>query len=175
MLNKWVACGAGGNTIAYTNSSGGSSGWTATDSNAFSSSGNSLFWNGSIAVAVGTGSGNTIATSSDGITWTGSGVTVFSTSGNGITWNTKRWIVCGSGGNTIAYSYNGTTWYSAVNTTSLFTNAICAGSNAKIGTFVVNSGLYMNTNDVLVVNTPRQYDDSISSDSAISINMNLPL
>jgi hypothetical protein len=175
MLNKWVACGAGGNTIAYTNSSGGSTGWTATGSSAFSISGNSLFWNGSIAVAVGTGTGNTIATSSDGITWTGRGVTVFSSAGNDVTWNTKRWIACGSGGNTIAYSYNGTTWYSAVNTTSLFTNAICAGTNSKIGTFVVNSGLYMNTNDVLVVNTPRQYDESITSDSAISINMNLPL
>jgi hypothetical protein len=134
-----------------------------------------LFWNGSIAVAVGTGTGNTIATSSNGITWTGSGVTVFSSAGNDVTWNTKRWIACGSGGNTIAYSYNGTTWYSAVNTTSLFTNAIGVGTNSKIGATIVNSGLYMNTNDILAVNTPIQYDDSISCDSAISINMNLPL
>jgi hypothetical protein len=126
-------------------------------------------------VAVGTGTGNTIATSTDGITWTGRGITVFSSAGNDVTWNTKRWIACGSGGNTIAYSYNGTTWYTGVNTTSLFTNAIAIGTNSKIGATIVNSGLYMNTGDVLAVNTPIQYDDSITSDTAISINMNLPL
>jgi hypothetical protein len=175
ILNKWVAGGAGGNTIAYTTSSDGTSGWTATGSTAFSSSCNSLYWNGSIAVAGGTGTGNTIATSTDGITWTGRGITVFSATCNDVYWNTKRWVAVGNGGNTIAYSYNGTTWYSAVNTTSLFTNAIGVGTNSKIGATIVNSGLYMNTNDILAVNTPMQYDDSISSDSAISINMNLPL
>jgi hypothetical protein len=175
IVNKWVAGGAGGNTIAYTAAAGGTTGWTATGSTAFSTSCNSLYWNGTIAVAVGTGNGNTIATSTDGITWTGRGITVFSSAGNDVYWNTKRWVAVGAGGNTIAYSYNGSTWYSGLNTASLLTSGICVASNSKIGTSIVNSGLYMNTNDVLVVNTPHQYDDSITSDSAISINMNLPI
>jgi hypothetical protein len=141
----------------------------------FSSAGNSAFWNGTVAVAGGTGTGNTIATSSDGITWTGRGVATFSTACNGVYWNTQRWVAVGSGGNSIAYSYNGTTWYSAINNTNVLSTGFGVGSNSKLGAVVVNSGIYLNTNDKLVVNTPKFYDDSLSSDTAISINMNLPI
>ena len=89
-------------------------------------------------------------------------------------WNTKRWIAGGTGGNTIAYSYDGTNWYSAIGG-NLFSSVIGVASNSKIGATIVNSGLYMNTNDKLVVNTPKYYDDSLLSDTNISINMNLPI
>jgi hypothetical protein len=122
MINKWVAVGAGGNTLAYNSNLNPASGWTASPSSVvFSSAGNSAFWNGTVAVAGGTGTGNTIATSSDGITWTGQGVATFSTACNGVYWNTQRWVAVGSGGNSIAYSYNGTTWYSAINNTNVLT------------------------------------------------------
>ena len=160
--------------MAYTTTLTAAIGWTGTSSSVFSSSGNTLYWNGQIAIAGGTGTGNTLATSSDGITWTGRGVTTFSTTCNGVFWNTKRWVACGMGGNTVAYSYNGTTWYSSINSNSIFTSGLCVGSNSKIGASIVNSGIYMNTNDKLVINTPKYYDDSLSSDTSISINMNLP-
>jgi len=173
MINKWIAVGQGTNTIMYTTDISGSTGWTAA-SNVFSSSCNAVYWNGRTAVAGGAG-GNTLATSSDGITWTGIGTSVFSTACNGIYWNTQRWVAVGSGTNTVAYSYDGTTWYSALNTNSLLSAGYGVGSNSKIGSIIVNSGLYLTTNDRLVVNTPSCYDDSLSSDTAISMNMNLPI
>jgi len=33
----------------------------------------------------------------------------------------------------------------------------------------------MNTNDKLTVNTPIYYDDALSSDTTINMNMNLPV
>ena len=172
MVNKWVAAGSGGATLAYSLNLLATV-WSSSPSTVFSSSGNALYWNGSIVVAGGTGTGNTIATSSDGINWSGKGVTTFSTACYGVYWNTKRWIAVGTGTNSIAYSYDGTTWYSAINN-SLLTIGYSVGTNSKIGVSIVSSGLYLNKNDVLVVNTPRHYDDSLSSDTAISINMALP-
>ena len=131
---------------------------------------NALYWNGSIAIAGGSGA-NTIATSVDGITWTGLGNSIITTNCNDLFWNTRRWIAVGNNG--VFYSYDGTIWYNAINN-GILSNAYCIGSNSKIGATVVNSGLYLNTNDKLVVNTPKYYDQSLSSDTAISMNMNLP-
>jgi hypothetical protein len=174
MINKWVGAGLGGNTLAYSNSNLATT-WTSSPSSGiFSTSGNSLKWNGIIALAGGTGSANTLATSTDGITWTGIGKTTFTTSCNHVNWNTKRWIATGTGGNIIAYSYDGTVWYSALTGANLFTSAYVSGTNSKNKIVSVNSGLYMNTNDRLAITVPKYYDDSIASDTAISINMNLP-
>jgi hypothetical protein len=174
-MNLWTAAGLGGNTLAYNTTLIGSSGWTASPSTAiFSTSANTLSWNGIVAVAGGVGATNTLATSTDGITWTGQGITTFTTACYGVTWNTKRWIAVGSTTNTIVYSYNGTTWFTALGVTSLLTTGYAAASNSKIGATTVNSGLYLATTDKLIVNTPRYYDDALSSDTAISINMNLP-
>jgi hypothetical protein len=182
MSNKWVAgggVGSGSNVFAYTSDITGMTGWTASPtslSSTMNTSVNSIFWNGSIAVAVGTGSSHTIATSTDGINWTGRNNTTFTVAGYDVMWNTKRWIITGYGGNTVAYSYNGTNWYGVVNSTSLFDSsggyAVC--SNPKIGAFVVPSTLYMNVNDRIVVNAPKYYDEGISSDTSISLQMNLP-
>jgi hypothetical protein len=75
-------------------------------------SGNSIAWNGSRWVAVGSG-GNTILYSTDGITWLAAASSCFTTAGNGVTWNGSRWVATGSGGNTIGYSNDGSTWNSS--------------------------------------------------------------
>jgi hypothetical protein len=60
------------------------------------------------------GKGDNMAYSYDGITWNGmTGTTIFSTSGNGnfISYGSNgMWIAGGAGGNSLAYSTNGTTW-----------------------------------------------------------------
>jgi hypothetical protein len=76
----------------------------------FTTSGNSVAWNGDRWVAVGSG-GNTIVYSTDGITWTPAASSCFTTAGNGVTWNGSQWIATGSGTNTIGYSSDGSTWY----------------------------------------------------------------
>jgi len=48
------------------------------------------------------------------------------------------------------------------------------GANPRIGATVVSSAIVINTNDRLVVTGPRHYDDSLMSDTAISMNLNLP-
>ena len=131
-----------------------------------------MFWNGQLAVAGGNGS-NTIATSTDGIQWTGKGTDVFANTCYEITWNTKRWVAVGKGGNTVAYSYDGNTWYSAL-IGNILSSGLSVGTNSKIGVTLVNSGLYLNTNDRLVINTPQCYDDSLMRDTSISIQMHLP-
>ena len=56
-------------------------------------------------VAVGSGGGNTIATSTDGITWAGRGATVFNAVGRGVAYGNNLWVAVGYGeGNTIATS-----------------------------------------------------------------------
>ena len=165
MYNKWIA---GGNAFAYTINSTGMTGWTVSS---IDMSVNSMFWNGSIAVAVGNGS-HTIATSVDGINWTGRSNTTFTVVGYDVMWNTKRWITTGYGGNTVAYSYDGINWYGANN---LFDRGFAVCSNPKIGPVVVPSALYMNVNDRIVVNAPKYYDEGISADTSISLQMNLPI
>jgi hypothetical protein len=61
-------------------------------------------------LAFGSGSINTIAYSSDGISWSGLGNTVFSTAGYCGFWSGSFWIAGGQGGNTMAYSYDGIQW-----------------------------------------------------------------
>jgi hypothetical protein len=176
MGNVWAVGGASSsnNQLAFSIDLTGQTQWTNSNTQIFSAAANSIFWNGLVAVAVGTGATNTLARSTDGMNWTGKGNQIFATSGFDVIWNTKRWIAVGSGVNTIAYSYDGSTWYPAPNATGIFTIGQSVGTNAKIGATVVPSGLYLTTNDKLSVNTPKWYDDALSSDTAISINLNLP-
>ena len=70
-------------------------------------------WNGKIWVAVGSGTGNTIATSTDGNIWKGQGSYIFNTTGYAIEWAKEQnlWIAGGSGiSNTLAYSIDGVYW-----------------------------------------------------------------
>jgi hypothetical protein len=178
MGNVWSIGGPitqGGNVFAYSTNSIGQSGWTYSPiaSQIMGASVNSIYWNGQVAITAGTCIANTIATSQDGINWTGRGNQTFTTAAYDVIWNTKRWIAAGQGGNTAAYSYNGSTWYPAINTNGIFTIGQTVGTNSKVGVAVVPSTIYMTTNDKLAVNTPKWYDDALMSDTAININMNL--
>ncbi len=85
--------------------------WTGLGKTIFSTSGNSVAWNGIMWVAGGQGDSNTLAYSYDGLTWTGLGKTIFSTSVNGLAWNGEMWVAGGQGTtHTIAYSYDGINW-----------------------------------------------------------------
>ncbi|NDH07133.1 hypothetical protein EBX93_14635 [bacterium] len=172
-VDKWIIGGVGTNTMAYTTDPNGLTSWTAI-SNPLNNSINSIQWNGSVLIAGGSGSSHTIATSTDGLTWTGRGNTTFTTACNSVYWNTKRWVAGGSGGNTVAYSYNGTTWYSAINTNTMLSQGVGVASNNKMGASVVNSSLYLKTNNKMVVNSPAYYEDAIQPDTAINIQLNLP-
>ena len=88
--------------------------WIASSNSAavFSTSANAACWNGKLWVGVGTGTGNTIATSKDGNTWVGRGSYIFTTAGYSITWakEQKQWLAGGTGTNSLAYSYDGVYW-----------------------------------------------------------------
>jgi len=111
-----------GHTIAH--STNGIN-WTGLGSSIFSTTGKSIYWNGSRFVAVGEGT-NTLAHSTNGINWTGLGDATFSTSGNGVAFNNLRphtidippnvYIATGQGTNTLAYSVDGINWSGLGNT-----------------------------------------------------------
>lgn len=108
--NVWVACGQGGNTLAY--SPNGFS-WFGLGTGIFSTSGQSVTWNGTYWLATGAGSVNTMAYSTNGITWTGLGNSIFATQANGAVWNGYLWVAVGTGGaggNAIAFSSNTLNW-----------------------------------------------------------------
>ena len=87
--------------------------------------GNGIVWNGSLFVAIGSGT-NTIANSPDGVNWTGIGTSIFTTQGNRVCWGNSLFIAGGSGTNTLAYSTDGSTWIGLG--TSIFStscNEIC--------------------------------------------------
>ena len=132
--NRWVAVGtrpsdtiSNINTIAY--SSDGFNWIGSSSGNTIFSNASGVAWNGTMWVAVGSGS-NTIAYSSDGITWIGStsGNSVFTSQGQGIgiAWNGTMWVAVGGANtgsiNTIAYSYYGATGWIGVTGSDNFFN-----------------------------------------------------
>jgi len=68
------------------------------------------FWNGSLWIALSTGTSVTMARSTDGITWTAMGKTTFTTSGQTVLYANGLWVAGGVGGNSIATSVDGITW-----------------------------------------------------------------
>lgn len=105
--------GADTTKIAYSTDQGIT--WTAsTNSNTvFSVSANGAAWNGKLWAAVGTGAGNTLATSIDGgMFWISRGKTVFSASANAVEWSHAQnmFVAVGSGGNVVASSADGVYW-----------------------------------------------------------------
>ena len=134
-LNRWVAVGLGTNTIAYSNDG---ITWTGLGTSIFTTYGYGIAYSSELSrwVAVGEGT-NAIAYSTDGITWTGSGSYGFSSYG----WDVAaaisspptlgipqpssyiaKYVSVGQGTtNSIAYSYDGTTWTGLG--TSIFSSA----------------------------------------------------
>ena len=113
-----------------------------------------------------------MATSTDGgITWTGLGTNTFSTRGNGIMWNDVRWIATGTSSNTIAYSSDGTTWYPAPNSNTMFSEGYGIGANPKVGPTYISSALTLNNRDKVCINTPRYYDSDLADDTTLVFNL----
>jgi hypothetical protein len=126
--NVWVACGQGGNTLAY---SPDGYLWTGLGSNIFSSVCNSVTWNGTYWIATGLYSGingNTLAYSKDGIVWNGLGNLIFTSQAMAATWSGTIWVAVGKGGNTMAFSYDGNIW-TGMGTTIFSTSGICVAVN----------------------------------------------
>jgi hypothetical protein len=168
----WIIAGksTSNNLIKYASDPLGT--WTASATQPFTTSANSVFWNGQITVAVGEGT-NTIATSTDlGITWTGQGTATFSTRGNEIAWNDRRWIATGTGTNTLVYSNDGTTWWPTIGN-NLFTEGIGLGTNSKVGTVPVRSAITLNNREKVCINTPKYYDSDLADDTSLVFNLNL--
>ena len=116
----WIASGGtGGNTLAY--SYNGTT-WSGLKNSVFQYLCYTLCWNGSFWLAGGRDGGNSIAISYDGLIWIPvlKNNTIFtSTSTTGgvqsIAWNGSLFVATGTGltaSNCIAYSTNGTNWYS---------------------------------------------------------------
>jgi hypothetical protein len=118
LLNRWVATGGSGTSIAYS-----ADGITWFGITGPFTIGNAVAWNGIRWVAVGTGGVNAIAYSPDGITWTGIPVSAntFTTSGRGVAWNGIRWVAVGGGTNAIAYSSDGINWIGVPYSVNTFT------------------------------------------------------
>jgi hypothetical protein len=106
--STWVTVGEGDYSIAYSTTAIPSS-FTSVTTSIFSI-GNDVTWTGSRFVAVGTGSSNTIAYSSNGSSWVGLGATIFTIKGNRIFTFPSYVMASGVGTNSLAYSTNGTQW-----------------------------------------------------------------
>jgi hypothetical protein len=99
-----------GSAVAYSHD-GGKTWAESIGSSSVMTSFYSACWTGKLWVAVGTGSTNTIATSSDnGITWIGRGKYLFSTSAASVATNNRLTVAVGQGANSLAYSPDGIHW-----------------------------------------------------------------
>ena len=126
--NVWVACGQGGNTLAY---SPDGYLWTGLGNRIFPSICNSVNWNGTYWLATGLGpgtNGNTLAYSVDGIVWSGIGNIIFTSQVMAATWNGTLWVAVGKGTNTMAFSYDGIVW-NGLGTTTFSTSGNCVAAN----------------------------------------------
>lgn len=116
---------------------------TLTTSNSiFNTSCNGTVWNGSIWVAVGESTPNTIAyTFNTNIFvgnntnvlypgWIGLGTRIFSTAGRGLSWNGNMFVAVGQGTNGIAYSYDGINWIGSG--TNILSNGYAVDWNGSI-------------------------------------------
>jgi hypothetical protein len=73
-----------------------------------------IVWNGSIAVAVGSGANTIIYSDLNSYTTWNPTVNAFSACGFGIAWNGRIWVAVGEGGSTIRYSTDAVTWINAL-------------------------------------------------------------
>ena len=121
-----IASGSGSNPLAYSLDAGNT--WVSSYNGAgIFTTANNCAWNGSMWVAVGSGLGNTIATSIDGNKWVGRGNSVCTTAGYGITWSRQLniWVAVGAGTNSIASSKDGISW------TGYGTSIFATGNDVK--------------------------------------------
>ncbi len=102
----WIASGKGTNTMGYS-----LDGKTWISLSSLFTNIKDIVWNGSLFVAVGSGSKDSIAWSEDGITWTGLGKTIFTGYGTAVASNGSIWVAGGySDTHTLAWSTDGKQW-----------------------------------------------------------------
>ena len=142
-VNRIVACGSGGNSLAYSNNGGRT--WKNLNT-VLNTSANGLAVipvpadNGNyvyVAVGAGTSPAHSVAISNDGVNWR-KGANPFTTQGNAVAYG-NRWVACGSGTSQIANSNDAITW--TVHPNTVFTVGrglayngtsmwVCVGSGA---------------------------------------------
>ena len=136
--------------------------WTgiAGSASVFTTSAYNIAWNGSIYVAVGSGT-NSIAWSTDLVVWTGLGTGIFSTGGYGVTWNGRKFIAVGSGTNTMAYSNDGKVWIGVPNNSNYFTTSaygVWSNSLANPMSVSINNQIVLNKYQGVYSNSVNQLD-----------------
>lgn len=102
----------------------------------FSNACRQIVFNGSMWVAVGSGT-NTIAYSTDGENWTGKG-SVFSSSSNDVVWTGTRFVAVGYTANEFAYSPDGITWTTVFN--SIFNYGFSLAVGGSTGDTIIAGG-----------------------------------
>jgi hypothetical protein len=179
MLGSWFvgATNASGPTIIASSSNG--TNWTPITGTGLTTSCRSISWNGREAIATGTGSNDVnIIKSTDGVTWT-SLTSNEITGGYGVEWNGSKWIAATSGNSVVVSVESDSDGQfgvsSSVLSNILLTNGYCVGTNSGVGAKVFNNRVYLNAGERLVVYGPEYYDGTLSSDTSISMNMNLPV
>jgi hypothetical protein len=128
----WVAGGNGGNSLAY---SYDGCNWKGLGTSIFTSC-NRVHFNGTIWVAVGSGTSFSIAYSYDGIAWTGvaNSNTIFTSQGLGVAWNGNTFLASGNGGNVLATSTNGISWFGVTDSSVSSWRSIGAGASSTCAT-----------------------------------------
>jgi hypothetical protein len=116
----------------------------------FENYGNGIAYNGSMWVAVGFGTDNTIAYSLDGINWIGLGVIL---PGLCVAWNGSMWLAGGVYPISLIYSYDGINWTKVIS--EIFINSVVEsiGTNGSMwiigGYSHINSAIMAYSNDGL--------------------------
>jgi len=165
----WVAGGnsTGNNTLAW--SSDGWS-WTGVGKTILSDYCRDVQWNGSLWVAVGSGTSHIIATSSDGKTWTGRGKPAGMTVVREITWSGTYWIITGEGTNALAYSTDGINWTGVSDSSTLLTLGRSVGTKnlTKFQQTLTFSNVTKSANTTF---TPTVSTDAIPSYSSYTFSV----
>ena len=143
--------------------------------NGLTTSCRSISWNGREAIATGSGTSN-VMVSTDGVNWTGV-TTNGITGGYGVEWNGDEWILATTGTYSIMNLIGDSSgnMNAFANQSAGLTQGFCVGTNSRVGAKVFNNRLYLNAGEKLVVYGPEYYDSSTTSDTSISMNMNLPV
>jgi hypothetical protein len=153
----YVGLGIGAvSNIGIANSINGTA-WTLKTFIPFTGNCTGVAWNGSIWVAVGSGS-NTFCTSADGVTWTPYGTLTqpFTTVAGGGAWNGVNWLAAGSGTNTMASSVDGN-WWIGKGTAPLTSGSNVLYANGFIA-YGSSTNYQVNTADLFNFNIVRKPD-----------------
>jgi hypothetical protein len=80
-----------------------------------------------------------MAYSTNGTSWTGLGKRTFTTTCTAVAWNGYIWVAGGSGGNQMAYSYDGLTWYPNTYANALMTTQTFGFGTRRVTPLVVST------------------------------------